>query len=86
MIGRNRPIGGVIGYGRNVTPGWRPKAVVQEIPATANEHNVASVMIVPPVVVVPFAVIIPERAIVRALPILGTLDLVVILKRHGLDV
>jgi len=86
VIGINRTIVGIIGLGRIVTPGWRPKAVVQEIPSTGNEHEVGAVICVPPVMIVPFAVVISKRGIMCALPIFCAVNVIVVLIGHTLDV
>lgn len=86
MIGINRTIVGIIGLSWIVAPGGSPEAVVQEIPAAADEHQIGAIMSMPPVVIVPFAVIIPEGGIMRALPIFCAVNVIVVLICHAVNV
>src|SRR5215475_4250374 len=65
-----------------VTPGWEPIPRVPIVRRTEDEHDVVTVMVMPPVLIVPLCFVVAEHIVLLAVPVLASLDASALLELH----
>ena len=66
-----------------VTPGGKPITGVPIVRSTEREHDVITVMTVPPVLIVPLWLVVAKHCVLLALPVLASLDPSSLLEFYG---